>query len=175
MLSYHMSFLLRKEHTLLQAVLRKGKNKLSTLGGSSWQHKPKFHFVLQEKWQPNLPLSFLLLLKAMGFVSVQVYARMMIWTSCCNEENCVLGSIFCRHQFAAPFSARAPFHFYLTKKEIALTVFRTISNLKVIQRWQGDEIFFSSFLTGQVDCKVIKTNSLFMCHQQWEKSPNWGK
>lgn len=125
LLSYPMSSLLRKEHALLHAVLTHWKSKLGTLRGSSSQHKPKFHFVLQEKQGPHLPLSFPLL-KATAFVSVPAYVRTMVWTNCCNEENCVLGSVFCRHQTAALFSAGAPFHFYLTKKEIALTVFRTI-------------------------------------------------
>lgn len=124
LLSYRMSFLLRKEHTLLH--VRKGRNKLSTLGGSSLQHKPKFHFALKEKQGPNLPLSFMLLLKAMGFLSTQAYVSMMVWMSCYNEENCVLGSRFCRHQITALFSTRAPVHFYLTKKEITHTVFRTL-------------------------------------------------
>lgn len=48
-LSYPMSFLLRKEHMLLRAVLRKGKNRINTLGGSSLQHKPKVHFVWKRK------------------------------------------------------------------------------------------------------------------------------
>lgn len=45
----------------------------------------------------------------------------------------------------------SPFHLYLTKKEIMLTIFRTD---------KGKDIFFLSLPTSQADCKVIKTNSL---------------
>lgn len=94
LLSYYLSFLLQKEHALLHTALRKGKNEASSLEGSSLQHKPTFHFALQEKQGPNLPQSFLLLLKATGFVSIQVYMSMTVWTSSWNEVNCVLGSVF---------------------------------------------------------------------------------
>lgn len=47
-----------------------------------------------------------------------------------------------------------------------------------MQQWQGDEISFFSSLTGQVDCKVIKTNSLtinFSCVIDSGKSAQSGE
>lgn len=122
-LSWSMSFLLRKEHSLLQAVLGKGKNKLCTLGGSSLQHTLEFHLVLQEKQKPKVPLNILLLLKVMRFVSIWAYIRMTVFSFLpCNQ----FARIYILQASNCSSSVQeAPFHFYVMNKEITCTIFRT--------------------------------------------------
>lgn len=116
-----MSFLLKKEHSLLQAVLGKGKNKCA-LEGSSLQHTLEFHLLLKEKQKPKVPLNILLLLKVMRFVSIQTYVRMTVFSFLpCNQfvQIYILQASNCSSSLQ-----EAPFHFYLTNKEITCTVFR---------------------------------------------------
>lgn len=91
-------------------------------------YNTNLHFTLHykiSKGQICLRASSELLLKATAFVSIPAYLSMMVWTSSWNEENCA-GICILWHQNTAPFSKRNPFHHCLMRKDITLTVFRTI-------------------------------------------------